>query len=237
MQQKTIGLLGGIGWASTLEYYRTLNEMVTARLGDDHSARIALISMDPWDFSSRASQTSSMAIEQLLVDQSQRLKAAGADFYLWCANGAHRFAPAVTPQVDMPFISIVEVTARQVHQRGLQTVGLLGVRQTMSGLFYQNALQQYGIETLTPDGDEQTVLHDIIFQELIHNRITSDSRAKFLRCIDRLEKRGAQGVILGCTEIGLLISPQDVTMPTFNTLNLHCAAAVDLALAPWRKPL
>ncbi|MEG1326522.1 MAG: amino acid racemase, partial [Janthinobacterium sp.] len=150
MQHKTIGLLGGIGWASTLEYYRLLNEMLVARLGPAHSARIMLVSMDQADFVAHAAQADSHAIEQFLVQEGRRLQGMGADFFLLCANGAHRFAPAVVPRIGLPFISIVEETAKRVRQSGVRKVGLLGVKQTMTGRFYHDALEQRGIATVTP---------------------------------------------------------------------------------------
>lgn len=177
VQHKTIGLLGGIGWASTLEYYRLLNEMLVARLGPAHSARIMLVSMDQADFVAHAAQADSHAIEQFLVQEGRRLQGMGADFFLLCANGAHRFAPAVVPRIGLPFISIVEETAKRVRQSGVRKVGLLGVKQTMTGRFYHDALEQRGIATVTPpDAADQEVVHDIIYTELVQNIVTDASR-------------------------------------------------------------
>ena len=225
MQTKTIGLLGGIGWASTAEYYRILNAMAADTMGDAHSARIVVLSMNQFDFTSRAAEADPQAIEQFLVRQIARLQAAGADFFLLCANGAHRFAPAVTAQAALPFISIVDETAKRVQASGLRKIGLLGVRQTMAGSFYQDSLAARGIETVTPDAHDQNLLHDIIYAELVHGRITAASGAIFQRIIGKLAADGAQGVILGCTEIPLLISQDDVPIPVFNTTEIHCQAA------------
>lgn len=225
MQKKTIGLLGGIGWASSAEYYRILNAMTVERMGDAHSARIILLSMNQLDFTSRAADSSPAAIERFLVEQIARLKLAGADFFLLCANGAHRFAPAVVAQGALPFISIVDETAKQVQASGLRKVGLLGVRQTMAGTFYHDSLAARGIGVVTPSAHDQERLHDIIYGELVHNRITQASRAIFLQIISKLAAAGAQGVILGCTEIPLLITQDDVPMPVFNTTQIHCRAA------------
>lgn len=231
MQNKTIGLIGGIGWASTLEYYRLLNEMLVARIGPAHSARILLVSIDQADFVAHASQPDSHAIEQFLVGEGQRLQGMGADFFLLCANGAHRFAPAVVPQIGLPFISIVEETAKRVQQSGAHKVGLLGVKQTMGGRFYHQALEQCGIATVTPDAADQEIVHDIIYKELVQNIFTDASREIFLGIIEKLRLQGVQGVILGCTEIPLLIQQGDVDLPLFNTTEIHCEAAVAFAVA------
>lgn len=227
---KVIGLLGGIGWASTLEYYRLINEMTTALMGDAHSAEMVLVSMNQFDFTSRASMESPAAIEDFLVSQGGRLKAAGADFFLFCANGVHRFDPAVTPRIDLPFISIVDETAKQVVVSGIKTVGLLGVKQTMSGHFYHQRLEQQGIDVVTPNAADQEIVHEIIYTELVHNRISARSRITLLRIMDDLMLRGAGGVILGCTELPLIISPADTQIALFNTTEIHCRAAVVQAL-------
>ena len=231
MQNKTIGLIGGIGWASTLEYYRLLNEMLVARIGPAHSARILLVSIDQADFVAHASQPDSHAIEQFLVGEGQRLQGMGADFFLLCANGAHRFAPAVVPQIGLPFISIVEETAKRVQQSGAHKVGLLGVKQTMGGRFYHQALEKCGIATVTPDAADQEIVHDIIYKELVQNMFTDASREIFLGIIEKLRLQGVQGVILGCTEIPLLIRQGNVDLPLFNTTAIHCEAAVGFAVA------
>ncbi|MEJ7806679.1 MAG: amino acid racemase [Telluria sp.] len=225
MQTHTIGLLGGIGWASSAEYYRILNSMTAQRLGDEHSARMVLLSMDQFDFTSRAAEASPAAIEQFLLAQIARLKLAGADFFLLCANGAHRFAGAVVPHAALPCISIVEETAKQVQACGLRKVGLLGVRQTMAGSFYHDSMAARGIDVITPDTQDQETLHAIIYAELVHHRITPASRALFQGIIGKLAAAGAEGVILGCTEIPLLITQADVQIPVFNTTEIHCQAA------------
>ena len=230
MQHKTIGLLGGIGWASTLEYYRLLNEMLVARLGPAHSARIMLVSMDQADFVAHAAQADSHAIEQFLVQEGRRLQGMGADFFLLCANGAHRFAPAVVPRIGLPFISIVEETAKRVRQSAVRKVGLLGVKQTMTGRFYHDALEQRGIATVTPDAADQEVVHDIIYKELVQNIVTDASRNIFLGIIEKLRLQGVQGVILGCTEIPLLVKFGDIDLLLFDTTEIHCEAAVAFAI-------
>jgi aspartate racemase len=229
IQHKTIGLLGGIGWASTLEYYLLINEAVVARTGPSHSARIVLISLDQFDFTSRAAHPTSAAIEEFLIEKAQKLKAAGADFFMVSANGAHRFAHAVVPKIDLPFVSIVDETARQVASSKIKKVGLLGVRQTMSGTFYQASLAELGIQTLTPGARDQETIHDIIYAELVQNIVTEQSRQIFIGIIRKLVLDGAQAIILGCTEIPLLIREHDVDVPIFNTMQIHCEAVVEFA--------
>jgi aspartate racemase len=228
MQTKTIGLLGGIGWASSAEYYRIINELVVQREGDAHSARIVLHSMDQHDFTSRAADP--QAIVAYLAAQVARLKAGGADFFLFCANGAHRFVPRLLPLVDLPFVSIVDATAARVQASGLRKVALLGVKQTMAGSFYHERLAAHGIETVTPSPADQERIHAIIYNELVHNRMVDASRQVFCDIIAALAREGAQGCILGCTEIPLLVRQADVAVPVFDTTRIHCEAAVALAL-------
>jgi aspartate racemase len=232
MQTKTIGLLGGIGWASTAEYYRIINDMVARREGPHHSARVVLQSMDQFDFTSRAASDDPGEIVRFIVSQVERLKAGGADFFLFCANGAHRFAPTVLPLVDLPFVSIVDATAEQVAASSMRKVGLLGVKQTMTGSFYHERLAAHGIEVLTPSDAEQDTVHDIIYRELVHNRLCDESRRVFIDIIHRLARQGAQGCILGCTEIPLLVKATDVDIPVFDTTLIHCTAAVARAFDP-----
>lgn len=229
MQTRTIGLLGGIGWASTAEYYRIINEMVAAREGNEHSARIVLHSLDQFEFTSRAASGNPLEIIHFLAEQVARLKAGGADFFMFCANGAHRFAPALLPLVDLPFVSMIDAVAARVLASGMHKVGLLGVQQTMAGSFYQERLARGGVEVLTPSATEQKIIHDIIYRELVQNRICDASRRIFIDIISGLARQGAQGCILGCTEIPLLIGPGDVEIPVFNTTQMHCEAAIAAA--------
>lgn len=229
MRQLQIGLLGGIGWASTAEYYRIINNLTVERLGDAHSARICLISMDQFDFTTHASNQDPRAIEEFLISQGVQLKAAGADFFLFCANGVHRFASAVVPKIDMPFISIVDATAERVQASGISRVGLLGVRQTMAGRFYHDRLAACGVDVITPTARHQERIHEIIYAELVQNRITDQSRDFLKLVITDLIEKGARGVILGCTEIPLILSQRDAEVPLFNTTEIHCQAAVAFA--------
>jgi aspartate racemase len=229
MQLLTIGLLGGIGWASTAEYYRIINELTVELLGDSHSARISLVSMDQFDFTSRASEQNPHAIEDFLIEQGARLRASGAEFFLFCANGAHRFASTVTPKIEMPFISIVDETAKRVRGSNISKVGLLGVKQTMTGRFYHDRLAADGIDVITPSPEDQERIHEIIYTELVQNRTSDKSRDFFVQVIKDLVRQGAGGVILGCTEIPLLVCQDDSEVPIFNTTEIHCQAAVEFA--------
>ena len=203
--------------------------MVAARMGDAHSARIVLSSMNQHDFTSRAANADPAEIIAFLADQVARLKAGGADCFVLCANGAHRFAPALLPLVDLPFLSIVDATAQQVVASSVRRVGLLGVKQTMAGRFYHDKLEACGIEVMTPSQAEQDIIHGIIYSELVQNRLTEASRRVFVEVISTLAERGAEGCILGCTEIPLLIKPADVTIPVLDTTAIHCEAVIAFA--------
>lgn len=229
MQERTIGLLGGIGWASTAHYYRLINELVAAREGDAHSARIVLHSMNQHDFTSRAASADPTEIIRFLVSQVAHLQSGGADCFVLCANGAHRFAPALLAQVELPFISIVDATAHQVQASGMRKVSLLGVKQTMAGRFYHERLEAAGIEVLTPQAADQETLHNIIYSELVQNRLTDASRRTVVGIIDKLAALGAQGCILGCTELPLLVKPADTSCPVFDTTAIHCQAVLEFA--------
>jgi aspartate racemase len=229
MQKRTIGLIGGIGWASTHDYYRLLNEAVVACMGVEHSARIILTSMNQYDFAARVEQTVPQTIQQFIIQEGQRLKAAGADFFLICANGAHRFAADVVPEIGLPFVSIVDETAAHVQRSGIKKVGLLGVKPTMTGNFYHRTLADMGVETIVPEAADQDILHEIIYSELVHNRVEENSRKVFVDIINKLQQRGAEGVILGCTELPLIIRQSDVNIPIFNTTEIHCEAAIKFA--------
>ncbi len=213
-----------ISVSSRLAYYRLLNAMVLERMGPAHSANIVLVSLNQFDFTSRAAQPSPEHIVAFLKDQIQGLKAAGADFFSLCANGAHRFAPALLPHIDLPFVSIIDATAQRVAESGLRQVGLLGVKQTMSGRFYHERLAQAGVGVITPDETDQDVLHAIIYDELVHNRITEQSRRVVAAIMAKMADAGAQGVILGCTELPLLIQQDPHGSPLFDTMQIHCDA-------------
>jgi aspartate racemase len=193
--------------------------------------------MNQFDFTSRAASDDPGEIIDFIIGQVERLKAGGADFFMFCANGAHRFAPTLLPLVELPFVSIVDATAERVAAAGVCKVGLLGVKQTMAGRFYHERLAAYGIEVVTPSQPEQETIHDIIYRELVQNRIVDESRRVFVDIIHGLARQGAQACILGCTEIPLLIKASDVEIPVFDTTLIHCEAAVARAFDPLSAPV
>ncbi|MBO8127360.1 MAG: aspartate/glutamate racemase family protein [Firmicutes bacterium] len=229
---KTIGLLGGMTWESTLEYYRIINEEVKARLGGFHSAKCLLYSVDFAQIERLQRLDAWAELTGLMVDAASTLKQAGADFLVICTNTLHRTAAAIEEQSGLPVLHIARATGDAIVRQGLRKVGLLGTKYTMQGGFLQGILaDEYGVEVLLPTETEMETVHRVIFDELCHGVIRTESKAKYVRIIGELAGRGAQGVILGCTEIPLLIKPEDVGIPVFNTTYLHAAAAVDAALA------
>lgn len=231
---RQIGLVGGLSWVSTAEYYRLVNTMVRDRLGGHRSARVLLDSVDEQDFlDAQAQDPSEAGCEAMMVDSVARLDAAGAQVVALCANGLHRFAPAIADRTGVAVLDIAGATARVVAATGIERVGLLGVRATMDGAFYRQALARQGIETLVPEQDERDYVHQVIIDELTLGVFTQTSKAAFLGLCADLAGRGAQGVILGCTEIPLLLAgmEQQAPCPLFSTTDIHCAAIVDAALA------
>lgn len=226
-----IGLIGGLTWISTAEYYRRLNEIVQERLGGANSADLVLASVNREDFAQAADRNDEDAARGLLLAAAQRVERAGADFIALCCNGAHQFVPQVEREISIPFLHIADATARKVHAAGLNRVALLGVRNTMEQTFYPDILARRGIETMIPNDAERAYIHDSIQRELANNIFRDDTRRHYIEIIKGLQSRGAQGVILGCTEIPLLVRPDDTTVLTFSTTELHCQAVVERALA------
>ena len=228
---KTIGLVGGMSWESTLEYYRIINEKVKERLGGFHSGEIVLYSVDfsAIEVLQRRGEWDRMA--EMLVKTFRRIEAAGADFGLLCTNTMHKVFDEVQKNVRIPLVHIVDVTGRAISARGLRRVGLLGTRFTMEQEFYKGKLgSDYGIDVLIPDEQERQAIHAIIYNELCLGQVNDASREVFKKIIRSLEDRGAQGIVLGCTEIPLLVKQEDQALPLFDTTDLHARAAVDLAL-------
>ena len=226
---KTIGLLGGMGWASTIDYYRIINEEAARRLGGLHSARVILYSFEYKEIYQPQAAGRDHEIVEKFVTAAQWLKNAGADFFLLGANTAHMHADAVQKQVSIPLLHITDVTAKAILSRGLSQVGLLGTRYTMQRDFYKDRLKRHGITALVPNAEDIEATADIITYELNQLKILPESRRVFVNTMDRLKAAGAQGVILGCTEIPLLIQQQHHSLPLFDTTRLHATAAVDEA--------
>jgi aspartate racemase len=229
---KTLGLIGGMSWESTVPYYRLINEGVKARMGGLHSARLVLYSMDFAEIEAlqRAGQWDEAG--HLLAQAARALQVAGAQGLLLCTNTMHKVADAITSAVDLPLIHIADATAQAVQMAGVRQVGLLGTRFTMEQDFYKARLQSaYGLEVLVPGPSDRDEVHRIIYEELCLGQVHDASRDAYRRVMDALVANGAQGIILGCTEIGLLVSAQDSTVLLFDTTALHAQAAVDWMLA------
>ncbi len=229
---RTLGLIGGMTWHSTVDYYRLINEGVAARLGGMRSAALLLLSVDFGPIEEMQERGDWKGLGLTMAGAARRLEAAGAEGLVICANTMHRLAGEVTAAVRVPLIHIVDATASAVRTAGLGTVGLLGTRYTMEMDFYRGRLERdHGLEVLVPDEPGRALVHDVIFRELGRGIIRGESRRAYVDVIDGLKERGAQGLILGCTEIPLLIKASDSPIPVFDTTALHAAAAVELALA------
>ena len=229
---RTIGLIGGMSWESTIPYYRHINEAVKVRLGGLHSAKVILFSVDFHDIEQlqHAGQWDEAGL--VLADAAKALERAGADFIVVCTNTMHKVAPAIEAAVRIPLLHIADPTAQAIKQAGLHTVGLLGTRFTMEQAFYRDRLQQdHGINVLIPDAADREAVHRIIYDELCLGVVSDTSRAAYRQVIARLVEQGAQAVILGCTEISLLVNAADAAVPLFDTTAIHAQAAADHALA------
>ena len=228
---KVIGLIGGMSWESSAEYYRLINRGVRSRLGGQHSARSLMYSVDFHDVEVLQRENRWAEAAREMAECAARLERGGADFVVLCTNTMHKLAPAIEEAVGIPLVHIADATAAAVKRAGVGSVGLLGTRYTMEGDFYKGRLAgRHGLEVLTPDEAGRKVVHDVIYDELCQGKVVEESRREYLRVIDALAERGAEGVILGCTEITLLIKPQDVSLPVFDTTRLHAEEAVRLAL-------
>ena len=229
---KTIGLIGGMSWESTVPYYRQINEAVKQRLGGLHSARLVLYSVDFHDIERLQHAGDWVAAGEVLARAARSVEAAGADFLVLCTNTMHKVAPAIEAAVAIPLLHIADPTAAQIKAAGYSRVGLLGTRFTMEQDFYLGRLrEQHGIEVLVPDLIDRADVHHIIYDELCLGVISAESRVRYREVMAGLVHRGAQAIILGCTEISLLVGPQDAAVPLFDTTAIHARAAAALALA------
>lgn len=228
---KTIGLIGGLSWESSAVYYRIINELVRDRLGGTHSAKIIMYSVDFSEFEQLQHQGDWDKLTELMIDAGTRLKNGGAEFIVICTNTMHKTAEAVENQVGIPLLHIADAAATEVKKMGLQKVALLGTRFTMEQDFYKARLQEkHGIEVVIPDRGEREVIHSVIYNELVLGKVLDSSREAFVKIIGRMNDIGAEGVVLGCTEIPLLISQKDSAIPIFDTTRLHALAAVEFSL-------
>jgi aspartate racemase len=231
---KTIGIIGGASWASSVEYYRIMNERVRDKLGGVNSAQILLFSIDFGEFSKQerlADKGDWSLMTQTMLDAAQRLKRGGADFIVIASNTLNSLAGPIEQKVGLPVLHIADATGEVIRKKGMRTVGLLGTKYTMEQPFYRDHLKQYGITIVTPNEKERDYINTVIFDELCANRVKKESKEEFKKIIARLQKeQGAEGIILGCTEIPLLIKQEDVPIPVFDTTSIHSEAAVDYSL-------
>lgn len=228
---KTIGLIGGMSWESSAEYYRLINEGVKARLGGLHSAKCVMVSVDFAEIEALQHQERWDQATALMVDAARSVEQAGAEFLVICTNTMHRMADDVQRAIAIPLLHIADATAERVLGRGIGTVGLLGTRYTMEQDFYKGRLaEKHGLKVLVPDTEQRELVNRVIYGELVLGDIRDSSRRAFEHVMESLVERGAQGIILGCTEIGLLIHDDDVAVPLFDTAKIHAEAAVAYAL-------
>ena len=229
---KTIGLIGGMSWESTIPYYRQINEVVKARLGGLHSAKLLLYSVDFYDVERLQHAGNWAAAGGLLAQAARSLELGGADFLVLCTNTMHKVAPDIEAAVRIPLFHIADPTAAEIKAAGLSTVGLLGTRFTMEQAFYKDRLcERHGLEVITPEAMDRDVVHRIIYEELCLGKILDASRSEYRRVMADLIRHGAEAIILGCTEISLLVTQEDSAVPLFDTTSIHARKAAEWALA------
>ena len=227
---KTIGLIGGTGWVSTIEYYRTINLEINKRLGGHNAARCILYSFNYADINECNLREDHAGVYKIVFDAAAKLKEASADFIVLCANTLHQYADDLQAEIKLPIVHIAEATASEIKKQGLSKIGLLGTKFTMEMDFYTKLLSSAGIESLVPEKPERLFIHSTIMNELLREIFKPEAKKRFLEIINDLEQKGAEGIVLGCTEIPLLIKQEDTHLPVFDTLEIHAQAAVDFAL-------
>jgi aspartate racemase len=228
---KTIGLLGGMSWESTVTYYRLINEKVREKLGGLHSAKIVLYSVDLHEIEQLQHSGKWEEAGSILAEVASRVESAGADFLVLCTNTMHRVAEHIERRTSIPLLHIADATADEIKRAGVKTVGLLGTKYTMEQDFYRSRLiEKHGLQVLTPDEPDRELIHRVIYDELCMGQVKAKSRNSYVSIIKKLSDRGAQAIILGCTEISLLLRPQDTPLPLFDTTEIHARRAVDYAL-------
>ncbi|AOE50577.1 aspartate racemase [Kangiella sediminilitoris] len=231
MPMKTIGLLGGMSWESTANYYKAINQEVKQRLGGLSSAKICLYSVNFAEIEQLQHQEEWQKTADILSEAAQLVEKAGADFLLICTNTMHKVAPEVESAINIPLLHIADTTGQQLVQNGIKSVGLLGTQFTMEQDFYKKRLtDKFGIDVLVPQDKERKQVHEIIYNELCRGEINQSSKETYLDVINNLKQAGAEAIILGCTEIAMLVKPEDTSVPLYDTAAIHASAAVDLAL-------
>ena len=228
---KIIGLIGGMSWESSIEYYRIINQQIREALGGVHSARSAMVSVDFGEIEKLQVEGNWEEATRIMVQCARDLEGVGADFVLICTNTMHLMADDVEKAIDIPLLHIADATARAVKKTGLNRIGLLGTRFTMEKDFYRGRLETaHGLRIIIPDEDGRALVHRVIYEELVQGNVIRESREGYLAVIQSLIDAGAEGIVLGCTEIGLLVKQEDVPLPVFDTMEIHALAAVDAAL-------
>lgn len=228
---KTIGILGGMSWESTALYYQLINEGMRDTVGGLHSARIVMASVDFAEISALQRRGDWDHAGEILASEARRLEDAGADLIILCTNTMHKVAPAIEAAITVPFLHLGDVAADAVLAEGLHTVALMGTAFTMEELFQRERIESHGLTVIVPDADQRAIIHAVIYDELVLGIVSEASRARYRAIMADLQERGVEGIILGCTEIELLVSPDDSELPLFPTTRLHAAAAVRAALA------
>lgn len=228
---KTIGLIGGMSWESSLEYYRILNETVKSKLGGLHSAKCLMYSLDFEEIVILQNQNKWDELSKIMIKAATRLENGGADFIIICTNTIHKISDDIENNVGLKVLHIAEATGKSIIEKGIKKVGLLGTKFTMEGYFYKKILNdKFNIDVIIPPEKEREIVHNIIYKELCQGIIKASSKRKYIEIINNLAQNGAEGVILGCTEISLLIKNEDVNIAVFDTTYIHARAAVDYAL-------
>jgi aspartate racemase len=231
-QMKTLGLIGGMSWESTVPYYRTINEHIKQQLGGLHSARLFLHSVDFYDIEQLQAKGDWQQAGKILGEAAHALARAGAEVIVVCTNTMHKVADDIERIGGLPLLHIADATAAKIKQQGLARIGLLGTKFTMEQDFYRGRLQdKHQIEVVTPDEADRDIVHRIIYEELCLGKICEASREEYRRIIGKLEQQGVEGIILGCTEITLLVGAADAAVPVFDTTAIHALAAAEYALA------
>ena len=227
---KKIGMLAGMSWESSIEYYRIVNEEVKQALGGLHSAECVMVSVDFDEYEKYQMSGDWQKATERMIEVARSIENGGADFLLICTNTMHKMADEVQAAIQIPLLHIVDATAKEINAKGLHKIGLLGTKFTMEEDFYVDRLKTQGLEVLIPDQEERDIVHRIIYEELVLGKILQSSIKEYKKIIEKLVRNGAQGIVLGCTEIGLLVKQNDYPIPLFDTTYVHAKAAVAVAL-------
>ena len=225
MNLKTIGLIGGMSWESTVTYYKIINEVIKEKLGGLHSAKCVLYSLDFQEIEECQANGNWEKSGEILGEAAYNLEKAGADFIVICTNTMHKVVNQIKEKISIPILHIAEMTAEKILEKGLKNIALLGTKYTMEQDFYKSKLIEKGINVIIPDKNDIEIINEVIYDELCLGTINSDSKKKFLEIVDKLRNKGAEGIILGCTEIGLLIKNADTDVPLFDTAIIHAEQA------------